>query len=384
MTIKPDSDPRPAVHLLPPLEKGRVGEGIAGRRRGARGALANPLPNPPPEEGGGSARTKRRYNGSINRRGVLAGGIAALAAGRAAAADKYPSRTVTIVVPFPAGAVTDATARLMVDHLATAFGQSFVVENRGGGGGIPGAVTVARAQPDGATLVLATNTTHSAVQALYKSVPYDPIRDFTPVARLGGYVTLVVVHPDLPVRTIGELVAYAKANPGKLEYGHGNSGAQITGEQLKSANGLDIVRIAYRGNPQAMTDLIAGHIRMAATDLNTAMPHIRSGRIRPLAVATPRRAAAIPEVPTLSETVVPGFDALSWFGISGPAGMPREIVDALAAELQKFIARPDIQEKLAVMGAQIIWTGPNEMPQFMAAELVRWTRMVRDAGIEPE
>jgi tripartite-type tricarboxylate transporter receptor subunit TctC len=310
--------------------------------------------------------------------------MAALAAGRAAAAERYPSRPVTIVVPFTAGAVTDATARLLVDHLASAFGQSFVVENRGGGGGIPGALTVARASPDGAMLVLATNTTHSAVQALYKSVPYDPIRDFTPVARLGGYVTLIVVHPDLPVRSIVDLVSYARANPGKLEYGHGNSGAQITGERFKSTNGLDIVRVAYRSNPQAMTDLIAGHIRMAATDLNTAMPHIRSGRIRPLAVATRQRSAAIPEVPTLDETVIPGFDALSWFGISGPAGMPAGIVMALAAELQKFIARPDVQEKLAAMGAQIVWTGPQDMPHFMAAELVRWTLMVQEAGIAPE
>ncbi len=320
----------------------------------------------------------------IDRRAALAGGAAVLAAGRPALAERYPSRPVTLVVPFTAGAVTDATARLLADHLASAFGQAFVVENRGGGGGIPGAVTVARAPPDGATLVLATNTTHSAVQALYKSVPYDPIRDFTPVARLGGYVTLIVVHPDLPVRTIGELVAYARANPGKLEYGHGNSGAQITGERFKSSNGLDIIRVAYRSNPQAMTDLIAGHIRMAATDLNTAMPHIRSGRIRPLAVATGQRVASVAEVPTLDETVIPGFDMLSWFGISGPAGMSRDVVDILARELRTFIARPDIQDKLAAMGAQIIWTGPEEMPQFMATELVRWTRMVREAGIEPE
>jgi tripartite-type tricarboxylate transporter receptor subunit TctC len=323
---------------------------------------------------------------AMHRRHVLAGGAALLAAGlvSARAAEKYPARAVTIVVPFTAGAVTDALARLLSDHLAAAFGQSFVVENRGGGGGIPGSVAAARAQPDGYTLVMATNTSHSAVQALYRSVPYDPVKDFTPIARLGGFVSLVAVNPELPVRTIGELIAYAKANPGKLEYGHGNSSAQIIGEKIKSTAGVDIVRVAYRSNPPAMTDLIAGHIKMVATDLNTAMPHIRAGKIRPLAVATATRIAALPGTPTLAETVAPGFDALSWVGISGPAGLPREIVDALAAELQKFIARPDIAEKLTNMGAQIIWIGPDEMPQFMETELVRWTRMVKDAGIEPE
>jgi tripartite-type tricarboxylate transporter receptor subunit TctC len=326
----------------------------------------------------------------LHRRDVLAGGLATLAAGArsasrpASAAQKYPTRPVTIVVPFTAGAVTDATSRLLADHLAAAFGQSFVVENRGGGGGIPGAVTVARAQPDGYTLVMSTNTTHSAVKALYRTVPYDPIRDFTPIARLGGFVSLIAVNPELPVRSMAELVAYAKANPGKLEYGHGNSGGQIIGEKLKSTAGIDIVRVAYRSNPPAMTDLIAGHIKMAATDLNTAMPQIHAGKIRPLAFATAKRVAVMPDVPTLAETVIPGFDALSWFGISGPAGMPREIVDMLAAELHEFIARPGIAEKLENMGAQIIWVGPNEMPQFMETELVRWTRMVKNAGIEPE
>ncbi len=322
----------------------------------------------------------------MGRRDVLAGAAASFAGGLAPApaAEKYPVRPVTLVVPFTAGAVTDATARLLSDHFGTALGQTLVVENRGGGGGIPGSVVVARAPPDGYTLVMSTNTSHSAVQALYKAVPYDPLKDFTPIARLGGFISLVAVNPELPARSIGELVAYARAHPGKLEYGHGNSGAQIIGEKLKSATGVDIVRVAYRGNPQAMTDLIAGHIKMVATDLNTAMPHIRAGKIRPLAIATIRRVASMPEVPTLAETVIPGFDALSWVGISGPAGLPREIVDVLAAELHAFVARPDIEDKLANMGAQVIWVGPSEMPRFMETELVRWTRMVKDAGIEPE
>ncbi len=322
----------------------------------------------------------------LRRRDVLAGGGALLLAGPSAvrSAEKYPQRPVTIVVPFAAGTVTDATARVLSDYLATALGQSFVIENRGGGGGIPASVVAAHAQPDGYTLVITTNTTHSAVQALYKSVPYDPLKDFTHIARLGGFISLVAVNPELPVRTIEELVAYAKANPGKLEYGHGNSSAQIIGEKIKSATGVDIVRIAYRSNPQAMTDLIAGHIKMVATDLNTALPHIRSGKIRPLAVATATRIATIPDVPTLAETVAPGFDSLSWFGVAGPAGLPRDVVDTLAAQLQKFDARPDTPEKLANMGAQVIWVGPNDMPRFTAAELVRWTGMVKNAGIEPE
>jgi tripartite-type tricarboxylate transporter receptor subunit TctC len=322
----------------------------------------------------------------VDRRKVLAGGLAMLAAGAgpAIAAEKYPNRPITLVVPFGAGSVTDATTRLLADHLSNAFGVAVIVENKAGGGGIPASLVVARAPADGYMLVMTTNTTNSAVQALFKTVPYDPIKDFTHVARMAGFPSLIVAHPDLPAKTIQELVSHAKANPGALEYGYGNSGAQIAGEMLKSATNINIVRVGYRSNPQAMTDLIAGHIKLAATDLNTALPHIRSGKIRALAMAPAKRSTIVPEIPTLSETVVPGFDMLSWYGLAGPAGMPREIVDTLAVELHRFVERPEIREKLAGMGTEVVWTGPEEIDAFMRSEREKWIGLVKGAGIEPE
>jgi tripartite-type tricarboxylate transporter receptor subunit TctC len=214
--------------------------------------------------------------------------ILALSAAQASA-EPYPTRTITIITPFAAGSVTDAAARMIGQSLQDALGQSVVVENRAGAGGLPAANAVARAKPDGYTLFFTTNSTHSAANGLYKNVPYDPIKDFTPIARIGSFPSFVAVNPELPVNSIGELMAYAKANPGKLSYGVGNSTGHIAGETIKKRTGTDIVRVNYRSNPAMVTDLIAGHIPMAIPDFNTGLPQLKTQKVRALAVLTKER-----------------------------------------------------------------------------------------------
>jgi tripartite-type tricarboxylate transporter receptor subunit TctC len=299
-------------------------------------------------------------------------------------AESWPTRTVTIVTPFAAGSVTDATARIIAQVLQEALGRPFVVENKTGAGGLNAAHAVARAEPDGYTLMLTTNSTHSAAQALFKKVPYDPINDFTPIARIGSFPSVVVVNPALKVNSIQELVAYAKANPGKLSYGHGNSTGYIAGEAIKHEAGIDIVHVSYRSNPAAVTDLIAGHIPMMIPDLNNALPQIAEKNMRPLAVLTKSRSASLPDVPTLDETVIPGFDLMAWAGLFGPANLPPDVVQTLAAALKAALAKPDIQEKFKSSGIEPYWGDTDEFKAYVASELVKWTTVIKAAGIKPE
>jgi tripartite-type tricarboxylate transporter receptor subunit TctC len=299
-------------------------------------------------------------------------------------AEPWPTRTITIVTPFAAGSVTDTTARLIGQVLQEQLGRTVIVENKAGAGGLIAAETVARAKPDGYTLLVTTNSTHSAAQALYKKVPYDPIKDFTPIARIASFPSVVVVNPELKIKTIQELVAYAKANPGKLSYGHGNSTGYIVGEAIKHQANIDIVRVAYRSTPPAVSDLIAGHIPMMIVDISTALPQIREKTMIPLAVFTKARSPILPDVPTLDETVIPGFDLLAWNGLFGPANMPPEVVQTLARVLKIALARPDILQKFNSSGIEPFWGDTDEFKAYVATELVKWTSVTKAAGIEPE
>jgi tripartite-type tricarboxylate transporter receptor subunit TctC len=299
-------------------------------------------------------------------------------------AEAWPTRTVTIVTPFAAGSVTDATARIVGQILQEALGRPVVVENKAGAGGLIAAQAVARAEPDGYTLLLTTNSTHSAAPALFKKVPYDPIKDFTAIARIGSFPSVVVVNPSVKVNTIQELVAYAKANPGKLSYGHGNSTGYIAGEAIKNQAGIDIVHVSYRSNPAAVTDLIAGHIPMMIPDLNNALPQIAEKNMRPLAVLTKTRSASLPDVPTLDETVIPGFDLMAWAGLFGPANLPPEVVQTLARTLKAGLAKPEMLEKLKSSGIEPYWGDTDEFKAYVASELVKWTTVIKAARIEPE
>lgn len=321
------------------------------------------------------------------RRSIAATGVLACLLGgfiSPGMAQSWPTRTVTIITPFAAGSVTDATARIIAQVVQDAFGRPVVVENKAGAGGLIAAQAVARSEPDGYTLLLTTNSTHSAAPALFKKVPYDPIKDFTPIARIGSFPSVVVVNPALKVNSIQELVAYAKANPGKLSYGHGNSTGYIAGESIKHQLGLDIVRVSYRSNPAAVTDLIAGHIPMMIPDLNNALPQIAEKNMRPLAVLTKTRSASLPDVPTLNETVIPGFDLMAWAGLFGPANMPPEVVEKLAGAIGAALAKPDIQEKFKSSGIEPYWGDTAEFKKYVDGELVKWTSVIKAAGIEPE
>jgi tripartite-type tricarboxylate transporter receptor subunit TctC len=300
------------------------------------------------------------------------------------AAEPYPTRQITILTPFAAGSVTDAAARLIALTLQDALGQPVVVENRAGAGGLLAANAVARARGDGYTLLFTTNSTHSAANGLFKSVPYDPIKDFTAIARIGSFPSFVAVNPAQPMNSMAELVAYAKANPGKLSYGVGNSTGHIVGETLKRRTGTEIVRVNYRSNPAAITDLVAGHIGMMIADFNTGLPQLRSQKVRALAVLTKNRNPALPDVPTLHETVMPNFDILAWAGMFGPAGMPPEAVKILAEQLEKALNKREIRERFASTGTDVFWSGPAEFTDFVKTELVKWTAYIKEAGIEPE
>ncbi len=301
-----------------------------------------------------------------------------------ATAQTYPSRPVTIITPFAAGSVTDATARSIAAYLQEALGQPFVVENRAGAGGMLAASAVAKAAPDGHTLLITTNSTHSAAPGLFKTVPYDPIRDFTPVARIGSFPSLIAVNPKQPITSMQELVAQAKASPGKLAIAHGNSTGHITIEALKQRAKIDIARVPYRSNPAAMADLVAGHIALMVPDFGTGLPQLKAHKIRALAVLTKDRSVTLPDVPTLHETVMPSYDLLAWAGLFAPAGLPAPIAERLSAELQKMLSKPEVKERLLNTGVEVFYTGPKEFDAYVKSELKKWTGLIKEVGIQPE
>ena len=316
---------------------------------------------------------------------AISAGVLTLAfAAHAAHADNYPSRPVTIVTPFAAGSVTDATARVMAKYLSEALKQTVIVQNKAGAGGMIAAETVARAAPDGYTLLLTTNSTHSAAPGLFKHVPYDPIKDFTPIARIGSFPSVITANKQAPFKTIQELVAYAKANPNKVSYGYGNSTGEITGETLKHRTDIEMIRVPYRSVPPGIVDLVAGQIQVLVPDMNTALPQIKADRMRPLAVLTTKRSPLLPDVPTLSETVMPGFDLLAWAGIFGPANLPPDVVSKVATQIHAALQTQEIKERFAKSGIEIYWGDTPTFKSFVAAELQKWTSMIKEAGIEPE
>ncbi len=329
----------------------------------------------------------------MDRRTVLRGGFWAglsLAGGTAGmglaarAQDKWPSRRVTIVVPFAAGSNTDACARLLAELLRDVYDQPFIIENRGGAGGTLGAGSVAKSAPDGYTLLMAGNTSLSAAPALVKTVPYDPIKDFTAIGRVGRFSSVIVAATQQPFRTIQEFVTYAKANPGKLSYGHGNSTGFIVGEAIKKRMGIDMARVPYTATPAAITDLIGGRTQMVPSDLLSGVPQIQAGKLVALATIFRERSTLLPEVPTLHETVMPGFEVLPWLGLFGPANMPPGIVKMLSDNLRTIFARPDVVARIGTMGIEPYYAPSEETAAFVRDDLTKWQEMAREAGIEPQ
>jgi tripartite-type tricarboxylate transporter receptor subunit TctC len=275
-----------------------------------------------------------------------------------ASAQTYPERPITLVVPFAAGSGTDAVARVVAQKLSERLKQPVVVDNRAGANAQIGVEYAAKAAPDGYTLLMATATSHSVNPALYKSLRYDPIRDFTPIARTGILPFVVTVRPSLPVKNVRELIAYARANPGKVSFAASNSTSMLASEALSKMAGAEMINVTYKSAPQALTDMLAGHLDMYVVDFGVGLGAIRSGKLRPLAMTNAQRSPLLPDVPVLADTL-PGFDLNPWNGIFGPAGLPKPIVDKLAAELQAVLADKDTHAKFAAVGFAV---SPSKSP----------------------
>jgi len=310
--------------------------------------------------------------------GLVAGSCAALAA------EAYPSRPITIIVPFGAGSGTDIVTRIIAQPLGIALNQNIVVDNRQGANGGIAAAYVAKAPPDGYTLFMSTNSPHSANPFLLKNIAYDPVKDFAPVTRIGSFTLMLVVNPAVPVRTIRELIDYAKVHPGKLSYASGNTSGILAGETLKHWAGIDILHIPYKSVPPALNDVIAGRVSMTFTDLTPGLPHVKAGTLRALGITRLRRSALLPDLPTFDESGLKDFEVESWAGLFAPAGTPAEIVARLNAETRKIVENPQIKAQIAQIGFEVFGSTPEELGEFVKNQLVKTSQMVKDAGIEPE
>jgi len=314
------------------------------------------------------------------------GGALALLAGLPALAGSYPSQTIKMIVPYPAGGTTDLLGRMVADELQTGLGAATIVENKPGAGTTIGAEQVARAAPDGYTLLLATSTTLAINKALYNKLPYDPVKDFTPIALVAGVPFALIVNPQVPAKTLTEFIAYAKSKPG-LAYGSAGNGSpqHLGAEMLKSAAGIDVRHVPYRGSVAAMLDVIAGHVAFMVVDLQPALPQIAAGKVRVLGVTTPRRVASAPDIPTLAEGGLAGFELVAWQGVVGSAGLPRPIVDQLAAQIGKLVADPATRDKFKVMALEPLPPStPDSFAIYVKTEVDRWAAIVKSSGAELE
>ena len=295
----------------------------------------------------------------------------------------YPTKTIKIIAPVQPGGGVDLVARTIADRLGRALGQSIVVENLSGGGGVVGSLATARAAPDGYTLMVGYVGTHGTNPAVRK-LPYDAIRDFTPIAMVGGTPNVLVVSPSLPVATLRELVAYAKANPGKLSYGSSGPGTltHLAMEQLKVATDLDVVHIPYRGIGPAFVDLLGGQTQIMFPGLAAALPHVKAGKVKPLAVTGTKRHALLPEVPTFTESGYPGFDGVQWYGIVGPANLPPSIVKRLNDEIDKLLQNPELADRLSAEALQPMPMSAEAFGRYIRDDIARWTKLANERHIE--
>ena len=307
-------------------------------------------------------------------------------ASQPAFAQAYPAKPIRLIVPFPPGGSTDIVARIVAQKLGDRLGQQVIVENRGGAGGTIGTEAVAKAASDGYTLVLGTTSTHVVAPTVYSKIGYDPVKDFAPVSLVAVTPYLLVVNPGVNVKSLPEFVGYVKARPGKLNYASAGTGSttHLAMEMLKSAAGLYIVHIPYNGNGPAGTAVIAGQVEVLFGSLPAVLPHAKSGRVRPIAVGTPKRSPSLPEVPTVAESGFPGFDASLWLSIMAPAGTPAPVVDRLHKEIVAAIASPDAADALGKAGAEPITSTPAELAAMVKDGIEKYGKVVKQAGVKPE
>ena len=302
-----------------------------------------------------------------------------------APAQDYPNQPIKIIVPTPPGGIADLVGRTLAQKLSES-GKTAVVENRTGAAGAVSADAVAKAPPDGYTVLVAMHQNLAILPSLVAKLPYDPAKDFAPITNIVGSANLLVINPDVPAKSMKELVAYAKANPGKLSYasqGNGSSG-HIVGEQFKQVAGVDIVHVPYRGAAPAMQDLLAGHVSISFEIVPLARTQIAAGKVRPLAVASPQRLPAVPDVPTVAEAGYPALEGGPWFGLAAPAGTPRPIIDWLNRETRKIFSAEDVRERFVSQGMTLPLGTPEEFTAFIAAETKRWGDIIRAGNIKME
>jgi tripartite-type tricarboxylate transporter receptor subunit TctC len=324
----------------------------------------------------------------LTRRAAVAGfgGAVLLKALPAHSEAAYPNRTIKMIVPYPPGGTTDFLGRLVADQIASGLGATVFVENKPGVATALGAELVARAEPDGYTLLMATSTTLAINKTLYRKLAYDPVKDFTPIALVAAVPFALIINPDIPAKTLAEFIAYAKATPGLAFGSAGNGSPQHLGaEMLKAAAGLDIRHVPYRGSVPAMLDVIGGRIAFMVVDLQPALPQIRDGKVRVLGVTTPKRVAAAPDILTLAEGGLAGFELVAWQGVVAPAALPRPIVEQLAAQIGKLVADPATRDKLTAIALEPLGgSTPDSFAAYIATEVDRWAVTIKAAGVELE
>ena len=317
---------------------------------------------------------------------IFAAPLIALVQSSPALAQAWPAKQIRLVVPYPPGGSTDLLARTIGQKVGEALGQQIIVDNRAGAGGMLGSDIVARSAPDGYTILLGTGATHGLTLLLSKTVPYDPVKDFTPITAAVEVPIILVVHPSIPATTAKDLVEWAKRNPGKLAYGSSGTGSphHLSGELLKQVAGIDMVHVPYKGAAPAVQDLIGNQIPAVFTTLSTALPHIRAGKIRALGFVEARRQSSAPEIPTIGESV-PGYVMpASWLGFFGPAGLPEPILKRCNAEIVKAVQSPDVRAKLEAAGMPVVGTSAEEFARMVKDDIETFRRIVTAAGIKPE
>jgi tripartite-type tricarboxylate transporter receptor subunit TctC len=312
---------------------------------------------------------------------MLGAAFALLAAG-VAGAQSWPAKPIRWIVPFAPGGTTDILARTISDKLTIALGKPVIVENNPGAGGGVGAVQTAKAAPDGYTIMGGTISTHAINASLYKTLPYDPVKDFTPITLIARVPNLLVVNPDVPAKNVKELIALMKANPSKYTFASSGNGTSqhLSGELFKSMAGVDMQHIPYKGSPAALQDVVSGQVTMTFDNITTAWPLAKAGKLRALAVTTAKRSPIAPDVPTLAEAGLAGYEIGSWQGVFAPAGTPVDVVKRLNTEIVKIINMPDVREKLVGLGAEPVGNTPDEFAALVKGEVVKWAAVVKQSG----
>ncbi len=301
---------------------------------------------------------------------------------RGAGAGAFPDKPVRFVVGFTPGGPSDILARALGQKLAERWGQQVVIDNRPGAGGNLAAEIVAKSPPDGHTWLLGNNSILATNQSLYRRLNYDPVKDFAPVALVAIQPNILVVHPSLPIKSVAELISFASKNPGKLNYASSGSGAaaHLAGELFKAMAGVDMVHVPYKGAQPALTDVISGQVQLMFATSASVVPYVRAGRLRALAITTARRSALMPELPTMSDSGVPGFEATTWHGVVVPVATPAPVVEFLNEEIRSVLKQPDLRERLGSLGAEVAAGTPKEFADYIAREIPKWAKLVRDSG----